>query len=150
MNPDNNTAEDPTIVTLPLVIDLAITKTHAEDFLAGEQGVYSIEVIAGGNTATSGPITVVDTLPAGFSYVSVLGSGWSCVAEGQVVTCVNESALAPGARSALELTVALSSTAISATNMATVSTDGDENLAKRHGPRSHHRFGFADCAGHRW
>ena len=35
----------------------------------------------------SGVITVTDTLPASLTFVSATGSGWTCGAAGQVVTC---------------------------------------------------------------
>src|SRR5690606_23500696 len=36
---------------------------------------------------TPQPIRVVDTLPTGLTYVSASGTGWTCSAVGQVVTC---------------------------------------------------------------
>src|SRR5690606_34110395 len=74
-------------------IGLSLTKTHVGEFKAGGTGTY---VINTANTViypeinpptTPQPIRVVDTLPAGLTYVSATGSGWSCSAVGQVVTC---------------------------------------------------------------
>ena len=47
-------------------------------------GAYSIVVQNNGGTVT-GPTTVTDTLPAGLSFVSGTGTGWSCGATGQAV-----------------------------------------------------------------
>jgi hypothetical protein len=41
-------------------------------------------------------VTVTTTLPAGLAFSSAGGTGWTCGAAGQVVTCSNGSALAPG------------------------------------------------------
>ncbi|HEX3743450.1 MAG TPA: hypothetical protein VHW09_05960 [Bryobacteraceae bacterium] len=58
---------------------LQISATHGGAFVAGSQGTFSIAV---GNQIyaadTSGTVTVVDTLPAGLSLVSMSGPGWSC------------------------------------------------------------------------
>ncbi|MDG6347908.1 hypothetical protein QAA18_04015 [Luteimonas sp. 8-5] len=74
-------------------IGLSLTKTHVGEFKAGGTGTYIINTA---NTVTypeinppttPQPIRVVDTLPAGLTYVSASGTGWSCSAVGQVVTC---------------------------------------------------------------
>src|SRR5688572_32344696 len=40
-----------------------------------------------GTLPAPGPMTLTDTLPAGLTYVSGTGSGWSCSAAEQTVTC---------------------------------------------------------------
>ena len=40
--------------------------------------------------------TVNDTLPAGIGFISGAGSGWSCSAVGQDVTCLHAGPLASG------------------------------------------------------
>ena len=77
--------------------DLAIDKSHTGDFTVGTNGVYTITVTNSGTCSTSGTITVTDTLPDGLSFVSGTGSGWSCSANGQVVTCTNAGPLAASA-----------------------------------------------------
>jgi uncharacterized repeat protein (TIGR01451 family) len=81
------------------VIDLSIDKSHSGDFTVGSMGSYSIvvhndgpEVAVGDNTVVPAQYTTVtDTLPAGLVYASASGTGWSCSAAGQVVTCVNQA-----------------------------------------------------------
>jgi len=46
-----------------------------------------------------GPVRVIDTLPAGLSYVSSTGDGWSCAASGSIVTCLQVGPLTAGATS---------------------------------------------------
>ncbi|NJD88158.1 MAG: DUF11 domain-containing protein, partial [Betaproteobacteria bacterium] len=127
--PANNSSSAPTTILAP---DITVAKTHAGNFTAGSNGVYTITVSNGaGSLPTSGVITVVDNLPAGLSYVSGTGTGWSCAAAGQVVTCTTSGAIAAGASApAITLTVAVASTAIpSVLNAVTVSGGGEPAAA---------------------
>ncbi len=120
-NSGNNTTTDPTTVTTNA--DLAITKSHTGNFSVGSNGVYTITVTNNGPSTAAGPITVVDLLPTGLSFVSGTGTGWSCSAIGQTVTCTRASDLTNGSSAAITLTVAVSSSAIPAvTNGVTVSS----------------------------
>jgi hypothetical protein len=49
-----------------------------------------------GTTATTSPITVSDPLPAGLTYVSGAGAGWSLSTGGQTVTVTNPGPVAKG------------------------------------------------------
>jgi uncharacterized repeat protein (TIGR01451 family) len=108
------------------VVDLRITKTHTGNFNMGSNGAYTIRVSNGAVAMDSelSTITVTDTLPAGFSYVSGTGTGWSCSAAGQVVTCTHAPPVAPGGSLPdLTLTVAVGPTALVASvNTATVTS----------------------------
>src|SRR5688572_33387492 len=64
-----------------------------------------------GTLPAPGPMTLTDTLPAGLTYGSGTGSGWSCSAAEQTVTCGNSEALDAGASSSLTLTVAVGAAA---------------------------------------
>src|SRR5207244_63275 len=88
-NSGNDSSSNPTTVSAAPVIDLSIVKSHTGSFTVGVNGVYSLAVTNVGNTATTGTITVSDTLPAGLGFVSGTGTGWSCSAVLQVVTCTN-------------------------------------------------------------
>lgn len=99
----SSTGENVTITGVP---DLTITKTHSGTFIAGKTGSWTLTVTNSG-TAASGaaPVTSVkDTLPAGLTYNAASGTGWTCAAAGQVVTCTRGVALAVGA-SATAITV---------------------------------------------
>ena len=125
----NNSSSAGTTILAP---DITVTKSHAGNFTAGTNGVYTITVSNGaGSMPTAGTITVVDTLPAGLAFVSGTGTGWSCGAAGQVVTCTTSNAIAAGASApAITLTVAVSSTAIpSVLNTVTVSGGGEPAAA---------------------
>ena len=86
-------------VTSEPSVDLSITKTHVGDFSAGTNGVYTIKVSNGtgvGLEEEDNTITVTDTLPAGLTYVSGTGTGWSCSAAGQTVDLQSSAAARHG------------------------------------------------------
>ncbi len=104
--------------------DLILTKTHTGVFNQGDVETYTISV--SNDAAASddlGPITVTDTLPAGLSYVNATGTGWTCGAIGQDVTCTNPAPLAAGnSLPDISLEVLVGAAAVpSITNTASVS-----------------------------
>jgi uncharacterized repeat protein (TIGR01451 family) len=125
----NNSSSASTTILAP---DLTLAKTHAGNFTVGANGTYTLTVTNGaGSLATSGVVTVVDTLPAGLAFVSGTGTGWSCAAAGQVVTCTTGAAIPAGSPApAISLVVAVSSTAVpSVLNTAVVSGGGEPAAA---------------------
>jgi uncharacterized repeat protein (TIGR01451 family) len=80
--------------------DLNITKALTGTMTVGQNATYVLKVSNAGPDAEPGDITVVDTLPAGLGYVSASGTGWSCGAIGQKVTCTRAGALASGTETA--------------------------------------------------
>ncbi|HEY9748145.1 MAG TPA: hypothetical protein V6C63_05685 [Allocoleopsis sp.] len=121
-------------VTTPLNIinqvqrDLAIAKSHTGNFRVGTNGVYTLTVTSVGSNNVSGNIRIVDTLPTGMGFVSASGTGWTCAASGQTVTCNNLNGLASGTTSTVALTVSVgAATAANVTNTATVSNTNDTN-----------------------
>jgi uncharacterized repeat protein (TIGR01451 family) len=114
-------------VTSDRVVDLNITKTHVGNFTVGSNGTYTLRVSNAAGVALDpevNTVTVTDTLPAGLTYVSGVGAGWSCSAVGQTVTCTHPPGLPPGASLPdLTLTVAVGPTAAPAViNSASVSS----------------------------
>ena len=97
----NNTATDTTGTTRRA--DIGIDKDGPATALAGNQVSFTLTVTNHGESdspapvaGTVAPITVVDTLPAGMSYVSATGTGWSCSQSGQEITCTLGTELASG------------------------------------------------------
>ena len=89
------------------LVNVSAVKAHVgaagnNDFIQGEQGAQFTFAITNNGTGSTGdpdgnhPLTVTDTLNAAFTYSSFTGTGWSCSASGQVVTCVNHSAVLQG------------------------------------------------------
>jgi uncharacterized repeat protein (TIGR01451 family) len=129
-NPDNDTANDPTVVVPPPAPDLAITKSHTGNPIQGQTGFsYTIGVTNVGTAPASGTTTVQDTLPAGLTATAIGGSGWSCTLG--TLTCTRADALAAAAAFPnITLTVNVAANAPSSvTNTATVSNAGDANAA---------------------
>ncbi|MGH8399493.1 MAG: beta strand repeat-containing protein, partial [Gammaproteobacteria bacterium] len=107
------------------VSDLSITKSHIGNFSVGSNGSYTIAIHNNGPAATSGTTTVTDPLPTGLTFVSGTGTGWSCSAVGQNVTCTTTTSIANGGNAnPITLTVAVGSSAANPTNnTATVAVD---------------------------
>jgi len=132
MTPDSNAANNAatTTTTVNAAADLAIAVADSPDpVLASGLLQYLIDVNNAGPNTASG-ITVTDTLPAGNAVlVSATGTGWTCQASGQVVSCTRPSLLA-GAAPTITITVQAPSAAASLTNAAVVaSTSSDLNSA---------------------
>ncbi len=107
------------------VVDLSLTKTHAGNFTVGSQHVYTLTVAnAAGWQREDNPVVVTDTLPAGLTFVSAAGTGWTCGAASQVVTCTHPPTLDSGSSlPPIALTVAAGGAAVpGVVNTAVVSS----------------------------
>jgi uncharacterized repeat protein (TIGR01451 family) len=123
--PGNNTGSDTTPVAA--VADLSIVKSHTATVVAGNQLTYTLAVANAGPTPDPGPVTVADALPAGETFVSAVGTGWTCNASGQTVTCVLPGPYPVGQQSSIALTVLLGAAAVpTVTNTATVAGTGTD------------------------
>ena len=74
---------------------LSVAETHAGSFTQGQMG--AAYVVAVGNGASAGPTTgtvvITQTLPAGLTLVSMIGTGWNCAG----ATCSRSDVLTAGA-----------------------------------------------------
>jgi uncharacterized repeat protein (TIGR01451 family) len=88
---DNDFAEVPGAAP-----DLTIAKTHSPGSFAagGTTGYYTVTASNIGLADTAGAVTVADTLPAGITPVTAIGTGWTCGIAGQVVTCATSAVIA--------------------------------------------------------
>jgi len=104
-------------VTLLLAIgSLSISVAEAGQFSVGQDGIYYLTV-SNGLAASTGLVTVIDTLPAGLTPKTATGDGWLCTINQQLVTCTRSDPLAPGGLyPQITLTVAVSGTACTAAN----------------------------------
>jgi uncharacterized repeat protein (TIGR01451 family) len=85
---DPVTSKDVTAQTKIASADLALVKTHVTDYtpplqdednvIPGTQFKWKLKVTNNGPDDAVGPYVVVDTLPAGNTYVSSQGTDWSC------------------------------------------------------------------------
>jgi uncharacterized repeat protein (TIGR01451 family) len=135
INTANDTATDFTVIGPPPVPDLSpglVGNGIAFDtFFQGEIGAtYTLSVANIGTGATTGPITIVDTLPAGLTATAISGQGWNCTLA--TLTCTrNDFPLAPGAGYPwITLTVNVAINAPSnLISKATVSGGGETNTS---------------------
>jgi large repetitive protein len=103
--------------------DLAITKTATPRVAVGANATWTLQVSNNGPGAARA-VTVTDTLPAGFTFVSgtftgVTGAG-NCSAAGQVVTCAIPSAAGneiPVGANQVTVTIVATATAGAAQNV---------------------------------
>ncbi len=79
--------------TTPL---LSVGSSHVGSFTAGQPGAtYNLTVRNNGSAASTGAVTLTDTLPAGFVATAMSGTGWNCSAT--TLTCTRSDSLAAGA-----------------------------------------------------
>jgi uncharacterized repeat protein (TIGR01451 family) len=118
----------PKTITCASPPDLIVTKTHTGNFTQGDIGrTYSITVTNSGGTATSGAVSMTDTLPSGLSATEISGAGWNCNFSN--LTCTRSDALAPSSSyPGITLTVDVAGNAPgSVINFASVSGGGETN-----------------------
>jgi uncharacterized repeat protein (TIGR01451 family) len=95
--PGNNSDVDDSSVSQ--VADLSIAASHTGSAIAGDLLNLRFAVSNSGPSRITGPVTVLDSLPAGWSFSSATGAGWSCGYAGatRVLSCVLTGGLAAGA-----------------------------------------------------
>lgn len=82
---------------------VSVTLPDTGTFSQGQQNAqFEVNISSNGPgstgdpTAGNNPLTLTDTLPSGLTYSNFSGTGWNCSANGQVVTCTNDSSVADG------------------------------------------------------
>lgn len=114
-------SSDTAEVAASIVLRLAKTLTSYADGKAS----YRLAVTNSGPNATVAPILVTDPLPAGLSYMSASGRGWSCAVAGKLVSCSYSQSLLPGSVAPVTLVTMVSGIAGTAiSNVASVRGGG--------------------------
>jgi len=122
-NPSNNNVSQGTKVGARA--DLSITKLDSPDPVkAGEDLTYTVNVTNNG-PSTAVNVVVTDTLPAGTTFVSASGTGWTCDHAAGVVTCKRDS-LDPGAAPPITIVVKAPAEGGNITNNVAVSSSTPE------------------------
>jgi uncharacterized repeat protein (TIGR01451 family) len=106
--------------------DLSIVKTANPSPVHTNSALTYTLTVANAGPVTADGVSVVDTLPAGVTFVSASGAGWTVSHAGSTVTA-SMSSMAVGASSDLTITVKSSATAGSITNTATVTSHTPDN-----------------------
>jgi uncharacterized repeat protein (TIGR01451 family) len=109
--------------------DLTIAKSHSGNFTRGATGTYTITVSnISPDAASSGIVSVSDTLTAGLTPTGASGSGWSCSIASQTATCTRSDSLgAATSYPVINLTVSVAQSA-AATLVNTVTVSGGSEL----------------------
>jgi M6 family metalloprotease-like protein len=104
---------------------LSIDSTHIGSFLQGQStAAYILWIQNRGQAATSGAVSVTDTLPAGITATAINGPGWACALA--TLTCTRSDALAAGGNyPPIAVTIGVAANAASqVTNQVSVSGGG--------------------------
>lgn len=115
-----------TVINPALKPNLIVVKSGPANGTINVNYDYTLSVSNNGNAPTNGQIIVKDNLPIGLSFISGGGSGWTCSAVGQLVTCTNSSVLAVNNTSVITITVKPTQTGIY-NNIATIEGGGDNS-----------------------
>jgi len=114
----------PVTLTVYPPAQFTVTSSHTGNIAQGQSGSYSVVVSnASQSSATTGSVTVTESLSSGLSLGSMNGTGWNC---NTVPTCYRTDSLNPGASfSPINVTVNVASNATSPqTNGADLSSPG--------------------------
>jgi uncharacterized repeat protein (TIGR01451 family) len=130
-NTANDASSDTGTVRLPEP-DLALSKSHEGNFTTGSDGTYTLSVRNLAPERADGPTVVTDSLPAGVTYVSAGGTGWTCDAGAlPQVSCTYADAI-PGLTTAPPISLVVHAPDGApevVVNGATVANAGDDNPA---------------------
>jgi uncharacterized repeat protein (TIGR01451 family) len=92
----NNTSTLTTSVQPVSGPDVVVQKTGTS-LIRGQNGTFTLLPRNIGLQATAGTVTITDALNANLTFVSGTGTGWTCGASGQNVTCTSTTSIAAGA-----------------------------------------------------
>lgn len=115
--------------------DLVAVKTHSPSTFAQQSALpvtptFSIVVSNSGTAPSFGTVTLTDLLPAGFTALSVAGSGWTCVLA--TVQCTRTDVLATGSSYptiSLAVTASNSGTFTNSVTVACATCEGSTRIA---------------------
>jgi uncharacterized repeat protein (TIGR01451 family) len=124
-NKDNNTSTDELLVNDSTDISIAKSTTGANPVRAGSRTEFSI-VVTNHGPSTADDVIVTDTLPLGFSDISLTENGWTCepIVGNKVVCRLAE--LVPGTSPTLKVSAQVTADVnggSTLTNSASVTTD---------------------------
>jgi len=121
----NNTATDTD--TLTAQADVSVALGDAPDPVAGLGTLFYFITAANAGPSSASDVSVVHTLPAGVTFVSATGNGWSCSAGTGTVTCTRPI-LSGTATFYVEVTVGPASGTLTS-SVTVTATSSDPNTA---------------------
>lgn len=104
-----------------------VTTLQGGPFQVGRPGTVVVTERNNSSVAVTGPIHASLTLPAGLTFVSAGGNGWSCTTRGQVVSCANPSNLPAGESTGFTITVSVGEDAPDSVSL-TLSASSDSDV----------------------
>ena len=105
----------------------ALSKALEAPMVAGGEATWVLDIRNNGIAASPNPVTVTDVLPTGITYKGFTGTGWSCSASGQTVTCTLPQSIGVGGTTQLKIVTTVATTpGVEVTNNAAVSAEGVE------------------------
>jgi uncharacterized repeat protein (TIGR01451 family) len=106
----------------------SVTKSHVSYLPLNGSGQYSISVTNTGPVATSGAVTLTDSLPSGLTATAMSGTGWTCTVSS--VSCNRSDTLSPNSGyPSITLTVSVGGTRGYVSNQVLVSGGGAPSAA---------------------
>ena len=127
---NNNTATATTQVLPGADVRIDSKSVSPNPVIAGENATFTITPRNGG-PAVANNVVVTDTLPSGWTFVSATGTGWSCSASGQTVSC-SRATYAVGATNNITIIATAPGNAVigptgrTDTNTATITTTDND------------------------
>ncbi len=118
-DPDNTDNTDSEDTTVNANADLSVSITDSPDPVNAAGTLTYTVTVANAGPATASSLTMTDTLPAGVTFVSATGTGWTCTQAAGVVTCTRAT-LAITTAPAITITVTAPSEGGTITNTATI------------------------------
>ncbi len=125
--PGNNFDSEPT--TVNVLADLEITKSDSPDPVSVNNPLTYTLVITNNGPSDAVSVSVSDTVPAGVTFVSVGGTGWSCNQAAGLVTCTRGGLAAGGVASITMLVTVNTGTAGPIVNTATVTSSTPDPIS---------------------
>ncbi|RPI28688.1 MAG: DUF11 domain-containing protein [Acidobacteria bacterium] len=110
--------------------DVLVIKGHQGSLVAGRLSSYTLTVANTGDEATTGTVTVTDSLPAELTFVSASAPGWNTGVDGKSIRFSRVDPMPPHSTREITLQVEVSSAASGVcTNVASLSVDFDRDTA---------------------
>ncbi|MFN8633066.1 MAG: hypothetical protein U0893_04365 [Chloroflexota bacterium] len=129
---DNRATDTVTVTALPGPPDLKLVKSHQGQFYVNSpSAVYVMQIVNNAGGPTTAPLNLEDPLPTGMTYNSITmqSGGWTCSGT-TTVSCTNPGPLLTDGNNYLFVKVDVAPAAAGQrSNTATVSTQGETNLA---------------------
>ena len=127
---NNNTATATTAVLPGADVRIDSKAVSPNPVIAGENATFTLTPRNGG-PAVANNVVVTDTLPSGWTFVSATGTGWSCSATGQTVSCSRATYAVGGANNITLIATApgnavIGPTGRTDTNTATITTTDND------------------------